>query len=236
MYKIAVIEDNCATNDKFKSFLLSIWQDCDVKQYLTVDTALEGLRTINFDLIVSDIDLGDGTDRYGGLKIIKALDSQRTPFLVVSGLPQPEIHRGIFAALDAWDYLQKPVTFTDFAKQVKRAIAFRNEQKEESLHGDLLTQGVPDLEIDLSSREMVKWKKKRVTLSMTQIRILQKMIENLNQQVKYEHFFLDIETGRNKENLRVHVATIREAFKAVDPTFNKIRTITMIGYSWREDE
>jgi len=234
MYKIAVIEDHRATNDEFKSFLLDIWSDCHVEQYFTCESAILGIKSIDFDLIVSDIDLGEGTDRFGGIKIARALDSQRTPFLVVSGSPQPELQRGIFEALDAWDYLQKPVTAADFARQAKRAIAFRTAQTKNVTQAELLPQGVPELEIDLSSREMVKWKGERVVLSMTQIRIVQKMIEHLNQVVNYESFFTDIETGRNKENLRVHVAAIREAFKAVDSHFDKIGTKTMIGYFWRE--
>lgn len=233
MLRIAIIEDHPATNDEFRAFLIDLWPDCKVEQYLTFDQAIVGVTSIDFDLIVSDIDLGEGTDRYGGIKIAKALDSQRTPFLVVSGSPQPEMHRDIFRALDAWDYLQKPVTAADFAIQARRAIAFRLAQTKNDEQA--IRPGVPDLLIDLTAREMVKWKGERVVLSMTQIRLVQKMIENINQVVPYAAFFGDIESGRNKENLRVHIAGIREAFKDVDSTFKKIATTTMIGYSWRDE-
>lgn len=233
MLRIAIIEDHPATNDEFRAFLMDLWPDCKVEQYLTFDQAIAGVTSIDFDLIVSDIDLGEGTDRYGGIKIARALDSQRTPFLVVSGSPQPEIHRDIFRALDAWDYLQKPVTAADFAIQARRAIAFRLAQTKNN--EQVIRPGVPDLVIDLTAREMVKWKGGRVVLSMTQIRLIQKMIENINQVVPYAAFFDDIESGRNKENLRVHIAGIREAFKDVDLTFKKIVTTTMIGYSWRDE-
>lgn len=233
MLRIAVIEDHQATNDEFKAFLIELWPDCKVEQYLTFDQAIAGVRSIDFDLIVSDIDLGAGTDRYGGIKIAKALDSQRTPFLVVSGSPQPELQRDIFRALDAWDYLQKPVTAADFAIQARRAIAFRLAQQRIN---DPEVRGLaPDLVIDLADREMVRWKGQRVVLSMTQIRLVQKMIESIDQVVPYAAFFADIESGRNKENLRVHIAGIRDAFKDVDPGFKKIATTTMIGYSWREE-
>jgi two-component system response regulator ChvI len=233
MLRIAVIEDHQATNDEFKAFLIELWPDCKVEQYLTFAQAITGVKSIDFDLIVSDIDLGDGTDRYGGIKIAKALDSQRTPFLVVSGSPQPELQRDIFRALDAWDYLQKPVTSGDFALQARRAIAFRLAQTRNS--EPEVRVGVQDLAIDLADRAMVRWKGRRVILSMTQIRLVQKMIENLNQVVPYADFFGDIESGRNKENLRVHIAGIRDAFKDVDPSFKRISTTTMIGYSWRDE-
>lgn len=233
MLRIAVIEDHQATNDEFRAFLIELWPDCRVEQYLTFEQAIAGVKSIDFDLIVSDIDLGEGTDRYGGMKIAKALDSQRTPFLVVSGSPQPELQRDIFRALDAWDYLQKPVTAADFAIQARRAIAFRLAQTKND--EPEVRAGVVDLVIDLTDREMVKWKGQRVVLSMTQIRLVQKMIENLNQVVPYAAFFGNIESGRNKENLRVHIAGIRDAFKDVDPGFKKIGTTMMIGYSWRDE-
>ena len=233
MLKIAVIEDVQATNDEFRDFLLDIWPDCQVKQYLTFEQAIAGVKSIDFDLIVSDIDLGEGTDRYGGIKIAKELDSQRTPFLVVSGSPQPELQRDIFRALDAWDYLQKPVTAADFALQARRAIAFRLAQTKND--ETVVRSGVSDLVIDLTAREMVTWKGKRVVLSMTQIRLVQKMIENLNEVVPYESFFSEIDSGRNKENLRVHIAGVRDAFKDIDTNFKRIETKMMIGYSWRDE-
>jgi DNA-binding response OmpR family regulator len=232
MLKFAVIEDIALTNDEFRTFLQRIWPDCQVSQYLTFDTAINGIRSIDFDLIISDIDLGEGTDRFGGIKIAKALDSQRTPFLVVSGSPQPELQREIFRALDAWDYLQKPVTEADFATQAKRAIAFRLAQQ-----GNSGTQGtsndVEGLSIDLSAREMVRWNGRRVVLSMTQIRLLQVMIAKPGVAIPYSEFYQHIDSGRNKQNLRVHIKQMRQAFVDTDPCFDKIETKHMIGYFWK---
>jgi two-component system OmpR family response regulator len=232
MLKFAVIEDIALTNDEFKTFLERIWPDCQVSQYLTFESAINGIRSTDFDLIISDIDLGEGTDRFGGVKIAKALDSQRTPFLVVSGSPQPELQREIFRALDAWDYLQKPVTEADFATQARRAIAFRSAQQ-----GNHIAQGVPHdiagLNIDLSAREMVKWNGRRVVLSMTQIRLLQVMTDDPGVPIPYTEFYQHIDSGRNKQNLRVHIKQMRQAFVDVDPNFDRIETKHMIGYFWK---
>lgn len=232
MLKFAVIEDIAITNDEFKAFLERIWPDCQVNQFLTYDSAIQAIRAIDYDLIVSDIDLGEGTDRFGGIKIAKALDSQRTPFLVVSGSPQPELQREIFRALDAWDYLQKPVTEADFAVQAKRAIAFRLAQQGKYEEIPVSTN-IEDLKIDLTSRVMVKWKGHKVALSMTQIRLLQAMIEKPDTAISYSDFYARIDSGHNKQNLRVHIKQMRQAFIDADPSFDKIETKHMIGYFWK---
>ncbi len=231
MLKFAIIEDLETTNDEFKSFLKRIWPDSEIFQYMTFDSAIEGIGLHDFDLIVSDIELGGGTDRYGGFKIAKALDSQRTPFLVVSGTAQPEMQREIFRALDAWDYLQKPVSEADFATQARRAVAFRLAQQNSGSDWKIeISAG--DLVIDTSQREMVKWNGKRVNLSMTQIRLLQLLVATVNETVPYDKFFEQIDSGRNKENLRVHIREIRHAFEDIDLNFKHIKTKYMIGYYW----
>ncbi|MQR02791.1 response regulator transcription factor [Glaciimonas soli] len=238
MYRFAIIEDLTPTNDEFKGFLLKSRPDCSVKQFFSFDTAIVAIKNEEFDLIVSDIDLGADTDKMGGVKIAKALDSQKTPLLIVSGSPQPEIQREVFRALDAWDYLQKPITEADFITQVKRAIAFRTVQAQKqdaTVRSDGASIADADLVINYQSRNVVKWKNQRVNLSITQIRLVQEMVSSKNNTVSFAQLFEQIDTGRNKENLRVHIAAIRDAFKDVDSTFDRIKTTPMIGYFWRAD-
>jgi DNA-binding NtrC family response regulator len=162
MYRFAIIEDDKPTNNEFKGYLEKIWADCMIVQYFTFETGLRGIQGTEFDLVVSDIDLGAGTDKFGGMKIAKALDSAKTPLLVISGSSQPD-NREIFRALDAWDYLQKPVTESDFINQVKRAVAFRMVHLNSAEQLPLSPVGMsdPDLTIDLHSKMRVAWKGKR---------------------------------------------------------------------------
>lgn len=235
VYKIAIIEDSVPTNDEFKTFLLDIWPNCHVEQFVNFETASAALSSTTYDLIVSDIDLGPGSDKFGGMKIAKALHSKNTPLLIVSGSPQPELNRNIFRALDAWDYLQKPVTGADFRNQVKRAIAYRLTQTHPETKSNSSTTlvGDPDLVIDLHSRVKVTWKGDRVHLPMTQVRLVETLVRHVNTPAKYDELYEQIDSGRNKENLRVHIGAIRTAFREVDSTFDQIRSVTMIGYLWR---
>lgn len=235
MYRIAVVEDDRPTNDTFKGYVQKVWPDCVVEQYFDVESAQRGLAAGSFDLVICDIDLGAGSDKYGGIKISKALDSTRTPLLVISGLPQPELHRDICRALDAWDYLQKPVTETDFRNQVVRAVTYRQAvvQRDDATAVVHFDQD-PDIAIDLHSRVKVRWKGRAVNLSLTQVRLLELLVRNANKPVAYAALFEQIDSGRNKENLRVHIAAIRTALKDADPDFDdRLHNTPMLGYLWR---
>lgn len=236
MYRIAIVEDDMATSDMFSGYLENSWPDCLVDQFTNFESASDALARNDYDLVISDIDLGPGSDRFGGAKISKALHSKHTPLLIVSGLPQPELHRELFKALDAWDYLQKPVTESDFLNQVARAITF-SQTRDRNLvtrsYSQNSTTRDPNLCVDLHSRAKVIWKGERVNLSLTQIRIVETLVAQSNGPVAFGALFEQIDSGRNKENLRVHIGAIRREFKAVDPEFDSIHNIPMLGYMWR---
>lgn len=235
MYRIAIVEDDESTNNTFHALLKSRWSDCKIDQFFNFESANSALTKNQYDLVISDIDLGSGTDKYGGAKIAKILHVKQAPLLVVSGLPQPDLHREMFKALDAWDYMQKPVNESDFINQVSRAITFSQAQERGSSNsGRFQAPATPDpnLQIDLRSTTRVTWKGIRVNLSMTQIRLLQTLVEQANQAVTFETLFDQIDSGRNKENLRVHIGAIRREFSVIDPEFNSLKNVPMLGYLW----
>lgn len=235
MWVFAVIEDIKDTNDQFKAFLEKTWPGSKVFQYFSYEAAAVGLADHDFDLVVSDIDLGEGTDRFGGFKIARAFDLQKTPFLIVSGTHQADVQRDIFKALDAWDYMQKPVTEADFVMQARRAVAFREAQK--GKQGPLkLEKAAGDLVIDIEAKDQVKWNGRRVNLSMTQIRLLKLLVSRVGEAIHFDSFYEQIDSGKNKENLRVHIREIRDAFQQIDTTFDRLKTKYMIGYFWSVDE
>ena len=234
MYKIAIIEDDAPTNDEFKRYVTNFWPNSEVDQFHEFNSAAAALTNTNYDLVISDIDLGPGTDEYGGIKIARALDALKIPLLIVSGSPQPELHRSIFRALDAWDYLQKPISEADFVTQLDRAMTFRQARLQtlSNIGNSVAIPSDSSLEMNIHSGTAVKWKGKKVHLSMTQIYLLQVLLAKPNAHVKFEELFKFISTGRNKENLRVFMGKIRTAFRDVDPDFDSIKTIPMVGYSW----
>ena len=122
MQQIAVIDDDPEVIDLLTKWLNDIIPNCKIHPFSELDTALSGLISTDFDLVISDVDLGSGSDKFGGVKIAKALDTRRTPLLVISGFT---VQEGVFRALDAWDYLQKPIDEGDFKTEVNRALVYR---------------------------------------------------------------------------------------------------------------
>jgi DNA-binding winged helix-turn-helix (wHTH) protein len=52
--------------------------------------------------------------------------------------------------------------------------------------------------------------------------------------VSYEDLFEVVKSGRNRDNVRKHVSTIRDAFREVDPGFTAIENVPMRGFRWAE--
>lgn len=243
MYQIAVIEDDEEVNNMFATMLRDILPGCDVRQFFDFGTASNAIwdHASTFDLVVSDVDLGPGTDRFGGLKIARALDTKKIPLLIVSGAPEFEFQRGMFRAMDAWDYLQKPVAAADFETQVRRAMAFRDTLKGEPLGGakkesEIRFPSVPDLIINRRARTPVTWKGTKVHMSMSSIDIVEELANKADTAVSFVVLFEYLASGKNKENLRVKISGIREAFREVDTDFDCIAPVPMTGYLWRSSK
>ena len=52
------------------------------------------------------------------------------------------------------------------------------------------------------------------------------------QVVSYDELFLVVKSGRNRDNVRKHVSTIRESFREIDPRFDSIENVPMRGFRW----
>jgi DNA-binding response OmpR family regulator len=236
MAQIAVIDDDPEVVQLLTGWLKEIVPGDHVSPLLDLESALSAISNTDFDLVVADVDLGPGADKFGGVKIARALDTRRIPLLVVSGSPEYEVQHGVFKALDAWDYLQKPISRVDFELQVRRAIAFRRGASDPAnfaIDGEFHL--VPDLKITRKTRSPVQWKAKTVRLSMSQIEVVETLAKNAGQTVKHAVLYEAIASGKNIENLRVKISAIRDEFRAVDPQFDRIKAIQFVGYQWRVD-
>ncbi len=60
------------------------------------------------------------------------------------------------------------------------------------------------------------------------------LYEHRGQVVTYEQLFQVVKSGRNRDNIRKHVSTIRDAFREVDAEFSSIENIPMRGFRWAE--
>lgn len=229
MTRVAVIEDDIPTNNQLVGWIKAVKPDITIDQWFNRDDAETALTTIQYDAVVLDIELG--RERHAGVALINVINKQThtTPILVVSAMPAT-IYRSIMKALDAWDYLQKTTfeesdfieTFLDILrssqhKQIETAIP---STPDEELLLDPLWQRTP------------LWRGQHLNLPLTAQRILANLYENKDQVVSYEDLYKVVKSGRNRDNVRKHVSTIREAFKEIDPEFTGIENIPMRGFRW----
>jgi len=227
--RVAIIEDDPPTSDQLKGWMLSARPGLQVDQWFTRDEAEAAIARERYDLVVMDIELG--RERHAGVALINAINKQHgTPVLVVSAMPAT-IYRSIMKALDAWDYLQKTTfeesDFIDTVLEMLRASKDRPAPKTGAT-----TAVDQELSVDPLGQGAVLWRGHRVNLPLTAQRILAALHARRGEVVSYDELFLVVKTGRNRDNVRKHISTIREAFRDIEPTFEGIESVPMRGFRW----
>ena len=228
--RVAIIEDDPPTSDQLKGWILSARPGLLVDQWFTRDDAESAIARERYDLVVMDIELG--RERHAGVALINAINKQHgTPVLVVSAMPAT-LYRSIMKALDAWDYLQKTTfeeaDFIDTVLEMLRASKDRPIPKA----GGPTTAVDQELSIDPLGQGAVLWRGHRVNLPLTAQRILAALHQHRGEVVSYDDLFQVVKTGRNRDNVRKHISTIREAFRDIEPTFEGIESVPMRGFKW----
>ncbi len=235
MVKVAVIEDDIPTSNQLKAWIESARTGIVVDQWFNRDDAQAALAREQYDLVVLDIELG--RERHAGVAIINAINkSHCTPVLVVSAMPAT-IYRSIMKALDAWDYLQKATfeesDFIDTFLEILRAAKDRSASKNAGKEAQAIANA-NELSIDPLRQRNPIWRGQRINLPLTAQRILVTLHEKRGQVVSYEDLFQVVKSGRNRDNIRKHVSTIRDAFREVDADFDRIENVPMRGFRWAE--
>ena len=224
--RVAIIEDDPPTSDQLKGWIQSARPGLQVDQWFTRDEAESAIARERYDLVVMDIELG--RERHAGVALINAINKQHgTPVLVVSAMPAT-IYRSIMKALDAWDYLQKTTfeeaDFIDTVLEMLRAPSNRPAARTTAVD--------QELSIDPLGQGAVLWRGHRVNLPLTAQRILASLHAHRGEVVSYDDLFQVVKTGRNRDNVRKHISTIREAFRDIDPAFEGIESVPMRGFKW----
>ncbi len=229
MARVAVIEDDLPTSNQLKAWIESASPGITVDQWFSRDDAESAIARERYDLVVLDIELG--RERHAGVAIINAINKKyATPVLVVSAMPAT-IYRSIMKALDAWDYLQKTsfeeADFIDTFLEILRSV------KERALAANVAKAPAgKELEIDPLRQRNPTWRGHRINLPLTAQRILAALFARKGEVVSYDELFEVVKSGRNRDNIRKHVSTIRDAFREIDPAFEGIENVPMRGFRW----
>jgi DNA-binding response OmpR family regulator len=138
-------------------------------------------------------------------------------------------------ALDAWDYLQKATfeeaDFIDTFLEILRAVRERKDAGK-----DRRPVSADELEMDPLRQRNPIWRGHRINLPLTAQRILTALFAKRGEVVSYDELFDVVKSGRNRDNIRKHVSTIRDAFREIDPGFECIENIPMRGFRWADTQ
>jgi DNA-binding response OmpR family regulator len=234
MAKVAVIEDDQPTSNQLRAWIESARPGITVDQWFSRDDAEAAIARERYDLVVLDIELG--RERHAGVAIINAINKRHaTPVLVVSAMPAT-IYRSIMKALDAWDYLQK-ATFEE-ADFIETFLEILRSVKDKPEPAPVPSAGAAadELSMDPLRQRTPTWRGHRINLPLTAQRILAALFARRGQVVSYDELFEVVKSGRNRDNIRKHVSTIRDAFREIDPGFACIENIPMRGFRWADTE
>lgn len=229
MVRVAVIEDDVPTSNQIKGWIEAARPEVLIDQWYTRDEAARAVDRERYDLVVLDIELG--RERHAGVAVINTINKRRkTPVLVVSGMPA-SIYRSIMKALDAWDYLQKSdFDETEFIETFLDML--RSVQREPPSVIASLSNASNELSLDPLRQNSPLWRGQRINLPLTSQRILDALYQKRGRVVSYDELFQVVKSGRNRDNVRKHIGTIREAFREMDSTFNLIENVPMRGFRW----
>ena len=234
MTSIAVIEDDLPTSQQLVAWVKTTRADATVDTWYDRDSAEIALEKKSYDLVILDIELGH--ERNAGVAIINLINKQHagTPVLVVSAMPAA-IYRSIMKALDAWDYLQKTTfeeaDFIETLLEILRVV----KQKDEAKANTIRIENNAELVLDPLWQSTPLWRGQKMNLPLTAQRILATLHQHKGHIVSYEDLFDVVKSGRNRDNVRKHVSTIRDAFRELDPDFNRIENIPMRGFRWSNE-
>lgn len=235
MTTIAVIEDDKPTSQQIVTWIKAARSDAVVEAWYDRDSAEAALAKTAYDLVILDIELGH--ERNAGVAIINFINKHHagTPVLVVSAMPAA-IYRSIMKALDAWDYLQKTTfeeaDFIETLLEILRVVKHRKEALDDAVEVEESTE----LLLDPLWQSTPLWHGERLNLPLTAQRILATLYQKKGHIVSYEDLFDVVKSGRNRDNVRKHVSTIRDAFRELDSDFNHIENIPMRGFRWSRNE
>jgi DNA-binding response OmpR family regulator len=226
--KVALIEDDVPTSNQLRGWIEAARPGIAVDQWFTRDDAEAAIERERYDVVVLDIELG--RERHAGVAIINAINKRHgTPVLVVSAMPAT-LYRSIMKALDAWDYLQK--TAFEESEFVETLLEMLRAARDVRASGGTRDE----LSLDPLWQKSPMWREQRLNLPLTAQRILATLYQRRGQVVSYDELFQVVKSGRNRDNIRKHVSTIRDAFREIDPGFDGIENVPMRGFRWVEEK
>ena len=230
MPRIAIVEDDPVTNDRLRTLIQDSMRAV-VEQAFDRVQAERLLPSYRWDLVVMDIDLGQGPkNRYAGLSLLAQLGRSMCPTIVVSGMPEENL-QDVALSLHAYEFIAKPINDLDFIHKVEHALAWETSDAGKDLFG---TYGWPQgLTSDPNRKNQLLWKGRPLRLTLSQLSIVHHLVEQPGRVVEARRLAQNLKSTDSAKAVAVHMSGVRKKFHDVDPDFDRIGTEPGKGYVWK---
>lgn len=228
MTDIALVEDDQGPADAYRKWLTEHDSTFVIHHFSTRKKATDAFNQRHFDLVIMDVRLnGENTAGFGLLHELSRKKGHTAPVIVISGTSPGELYENLSRDLDAWDYLEKPISPESLISVVENALRATSA---DAPHSSTLSK---DLSLNLANARYPTWRGKRLILPITGQRMLQLLASQPGVAVTKAELAKLMPSSKSGNALAVHIAGIRAAFIAVDPAFDKIVSAPMLGYLWK---
>ena len=224
---IAIVEDDPDQRSNYVEAILG--KGYRVAAYASRQEAMEGFEHDLPDLAVLDIVLGEEVD--AGFDLCRELLA-RKPTLPVIFLTERinEVDRISGLRLGAWDYQSKPLSLDYLAARI--ASLLRINEVRMSAEQSASAQQYGELVLDKDAL-LVSWGGKRIDLSGTEFRMLEKLLRAPGHAVSYKSLMnATLQSLVTNNTINTHMRNIRKKFEQTDPAFACIKSEYGFGYRW----
>jgi len=123
MAQILIVDDDTQVNKALSRIIAS--QSHNVKSAFSIAGTLNFIKTIDFDVVLLDVRLPDGS----GLDILsKIRHSKSMPEVIIMTAYNDENGAELAIKNGAWDYLKKPTSLSNMNLSLTRALQYRSEK------------------------------------------------------------------------------------------------------------
>ena len=224
--RIAIIEDEAAIRENYADVLRK--QGYDVLTYPNREKAQQAFTMRLPDLAIIDIGLEEEID--GGFILCQSLRSMSLtlPIIFLTARDN-DIDTVSGLRMGADDYLTKDISLPHLTARIAALFRRQDAMDQPTAPESLLERG--ELEMDLS-RLTVSWKKKSVSLTVTEFWMLHALVKFPGHVKSRDALMQESKIFVDNSTITSHVKRIRKKFIQMDPEFDCIDTVYGMGYRW----
>ncbi|MHC8864849.1 response regulator [Arenicellales bacterium IMCC57338] len=227
---IAVVEDDPDQRENYSDVLTA--HGYEVRTYPDRPTAEAAFNLELPDLAMLDIMLGE--DMNGGFDLCMQLRnmSSTLPIIFLTARDS-DADRISSQRMTAWDYITKPVSLEFLVARVHALLKIADQLK--TAPAESATISVGSLELNENSM-LVHWKGKPVNLTLTEFWIIESLTRNPGHVKTYDGLSDVTRQGLVERNtINGYIRRIRNKFRTLDDSFDRIQTVHGTGYKWEQD-